>query len=282
MKKIVCLTIFCVGLGMLGLVAQAEISRPTDYGLGADTYVANDIDSLSPNANFGTENRMRLRNNSNNRLRIAYVRFDLRDILVDPANAYVMFETTYMKSGGKIVDVYGLTDESLDYWVESGTGGITFNTAPGLLPAAAGQWVRDETRTVSVGTFQTSSEAAPVILTSNPADLDLAGFIATDTNGLITLLMIGGDDETEIATKEHDTYIWPRRWFCRTRMILWHAPMILFLLPIRRFLPVWTCWPGPTRNPTIPEKLLRAMCTLAQPNRTWRCPIMDWSFWRPA
>lgn len=209
MKKIVCLTIFCVGLGMLGLVAQAEISRPTDYGLGADTYVANDIDSLSPNANFGTENRMRLRNNSNNRLRIAYVRFDLRDILVDPANAYVMFETTYMKSGGKIVDVYGLTDESLDYWVESGTGGITFNTAPGLLPAAAGQWVRDETRTVSVGTFQTSSEAAPVILTSNPADLDLAGFIATDTNGLITLLMIGGDDETEIATKEHDTYMAP-------------------------------------------------------------------------
>ncbi|HDS84726.1 MAG TPA: hypothetical protein ENN97_05975 [Phycisphaerales bacterium] len=196
-------------VGVLGLVAQAEIIRSTDYGVGADTYVANDIGSLSPDANFGTENRMRLRNNSNNRLRVAYLRFDLQDVLTDPTGAYLMFETTWMKSGGKIVDVYGLTDESLDTWIESGAGGITFNTAPGLDPADPGQLVLDESRTTFLGTFQTSSEAAPVILTTNPLDLDLAGFIASKTNGLITLLMVGQDDETEIATKEHDTYMAP-------------------------------------------------------------------------
>lgn len=51
-------------LCVFGLIAQAEITRTTAYGNGADTYVANDISSQSPDGNFGTENRVRFRYNN--------------------------------------------------------------------------------------------------------------------------------------------------------------------------------------------------------------------------
>lgn len=196
-------------LSMLGLVARAEIVLTTANGAGADTYVANDVDSLSPNGNFGTENRVRIRNNSLNRARVAILRFDLSSILNDPTGAYLAFETTFVKSGGKAVNVYGVTDESLDFWIESGTGGVTYNTAPGLLPTTAGFTLIDETNTILLGSFMTTTDAAPAMLYTSPELLDLAGFLATDTNGLVTLLLVGADDETEIATRENTTNMAP-------------------------------------------------------------------------
>lgn len=193
-------------LCLLGVAVQAELAITTANGSGADTYVANDDGSQSPDGNFGTENRMRIRVNGTNRVKIAYIRFDLSNVLLNPTNAYLKFETTYMKSGGKSVNVYGLTDNKLDYWIESGTGGITFNTAPGqVLPAAPGTYTLDTTKTTLLGTFATSTTAAPVILTTSPASLNLADFLRSDTNGLVTLLLIGQDDETELATKENTT-----------------------------------------------------------------------------
>lgn len=160
-------------LCMLGLIAQAEITRTTAYGNGADTYVANDIGSQSPDGNFGTENRMRFRYNNNNRCKIAYLRFDISQVTGDMSEAYMTFETTYMKSGGKTVTVYGVTDESMDNWGETT---ITFNNSPWFKPADPGQYNLDETKTIQLGTFQTSNQAAPQILTTSPSSLDLTNF----------------------------------------------------------------------------------------------------------
>jgi len=192
-------------LAALGLTARAEVIRTTAFGRGADTYVANDISSQSPNGNFGTENRVRFRYN-NNRCKITFFRFDISQVTGDMSGAYMVFQTTYMKSGGKTVTVYGLTDENLDNWGETT---ITFNNTPWFLPANPGQYALDATKTIQLGTFQTSNQAAPQILTTSPTSLPLASFLQSDTNGLVTFILIGGDDETELATKENTTYQHP-------------------------------------------------------------------------
>lgn len=193
-------------LCMFGLIARAEITRTTAYGNGADTYVANDISSQSPDGNFGTEVRVRFRYNNNNRCKIAYLRFDISQVTGDMSGAYMTFQTTYMKSGGKTVTVYGVTDESMDNWGETT---ITFNNSPWFKPADPGKYNLDTTKTIQLGTFQTSNQAAPQILTTSPSSLDLTNFLASDTNGLVTFILIGADDETELATKENTTYQHP-------------------------------------------------------------------------
>jgi hypothetical protein len=197
--------LFC----MLGLVAQASLSVTTANENGADTYVANDDGSIAPDANMGTENRFRIRVMAS-RVRVGLLRFDLTNVLVDPANATLSLEQVYAKSSGKAVSVYGLTDDSLDDWIESGTGGVSFQTAPGIVwPVDPGVLDIDETKTVLLGTF-TSVTTVPTVITTDSATVDLEGFIRGDTNGLITLLIVGDDDEAEFATKERtDGSLWP-------------------------------------------------------------------------
>ena len=190
---------------VLGLVAQAEVIRDTSYGNGADTYVGNDS-QIGPDTNVGSENRMRWRQAADSRSKVPYIRLDISEVAGDLSGGYLSFETTYMKSGGKTVTVFGLTDESLDLWDEST---ITYNNAPGMLAATTGNYDLDEAKFVELGTFVSSSEDAPVILTSDPVELDMTGFLQSDTNGVITLVLIGGSDETEVATKEHASYMFP-------------------------------------------------------------------------
>ena len=194
-------------LGMLGLVVQAEVIRTTedpDYP-GADTYVGNDS-QVGPTSNRGGENRMRLRQNNASRSKVAYIRFNINEVTGNLSGAFLTFETTYAKSSGKNVTVYGLTDETLDFWDEMT---ITYNNAPAMLPAADGFYDLDESKVVSLGTFVTQTETPPVVFSTDPGTLNMTSFLQSDTNGAVTLILVGEDDETELATKEHATAMPP-------------------------------------------------------------------------
>jgi hypothetical protein len=195
----------------LGLVAQAEIVRDTAFGRGADTYLSNDSQQ-SPNSNMGTESRMRAwRQLANTRSKVGYIRFDIDKASGSMSGAYLTLAYTYMKGGASTVNVYGLNDGPDDFWIESGTGGITYNTAPGLLPTTLGNSLVDTSKATLLGTLTSLAAATlPVSVSSNPATLNLQPFLEADTNGVVTIFFIGPNDEDEIATKENTTHHAPR------------------------------------------------------------------------
>jgi len=91
----------------------------------------------------------RHRKGENQRIRIIYLRFDITDIKGDLTEAVLGL---YLNSGNRNRDlsVYGLKDGPADNWDEAT---ITFNTAPGLLPAELGNYHLDENAFDSLGTF---------------------------------------------------------------------------------------------------------------------------------
>jgi hypothetical protein len=95
-----------------------------------------------------------------------------------------------------------------DFWDEST---VTYNTAPGVLPATLGNYALDTAKMTSLGTMTVPAVggAYPVRFSSNPAELPLRSFLDADTNKLVTFLFIGTDNEGEIASKEHETFIPP-------------------------------------------------------------------------
>ncbi|MBN1816138.1 MAG: PKD domain-containing protein [Sedimentisphaerales bacterium] len=201
-KKLFFLLGFTLFLSLVGSL-QAEVIRTTkdpDYP-GADTYVGNDS-QVGPTSNRGGENRMRIRQNNASRSKVSYIRFDINEVAGNLSGAFLTFETTYAKSSGKNVTVYGLIDETLDFWDEMT---IIYNNAPAMLPAADGFYDLDENKVVSLGTFVTPMDAAPVLFSTDPASLDMASFLQSDKNGVVTMILVGADDETELATKEHAT-----------------------------------------------------------------------------
>ncbi len=204
---------FLVCLWMPGLVAQAGIVRTTDDPKypGADTYVTNDNNSQGPNSNYGAEVRMRAwRQLADTRCKIMYLRFDIREVTGDLSGATVTLNLTYIKGGQSTISVYGVNDGPDDFWIESGAGGITYNTAPGLAAATPGNYALDLTKATLLGTFVSpaapSSIVYPIEIVTDPATLNLTSFLEADTNGLVTFFFIGPNDEDEVATKEHATF----------------------------------------------------------------------------
>jgi hypothetical protein len=208
-------------LFMLSTAAQALLVT-TEFGNGADTYVSNNVSGKQTSTqNWGAETRMRVRTLVNTRFMAAYIRFDISEI-TEPfgEDTKLMLNTTYLKSGEKVFDIYGLTDNDVDdNWIESGTGSITYATAPGMLTPDSGNdtgnGLLDLTKLTWLGTI--TSPAAPGGVKGNydlryysdalPA---LADFLNADTNNLVTLVLVAqGDGEHEIATKEHTTNFAP-------------------------------------------------------------------------
>ena len=106
------------------------------------------------------------------------------------------------------MQVYGLIDGDGDLWDEST---ITYNTAPGVVPnppTALGNCVLDTPKVTLLGTITTPAVGGtyPVEFSSNPTDLPLATFLQADTNKLVTFIFVGGNNEGEIASKEHATF----------------------------------------------------------------------------
>jgi len=199
------LVLLCV----LGLVAHAEVVRSTEDTLypGADTWVSNDSQH-GPDTNWGTEDRMRAwRHLADARVKIGFVRFDIRDISGDMSGATLTLAYTFMKGGVTTINVYGVNDGPNDFWIESGDGGLTYNNAPGLTTATAGNYTIETSEATLLGTFQSPAAATlPVSVTTDPATLDLEAFLEADTNGYVTFFFVGPNDEDEIATKENTTY----------------------------------------------------------------------------
>lgn len=213
MKTLVTFTV--VLLVLPGLVAQAGIVRTTDDAKypGADTYVTNDNPpgSQGPTANFGTDVRMRAwRQLANTRCKIMYLRFDISEVTGDLSGATLTFDLTYIKGGASTISVYGVNDGPNDFWIESGAGGITYNTAPGLATATPGNYALDLTKATLLGTFISPGAPTtivyPITVVTDPATLDLTSFLKADTNGQVSFFFIGPNDEDEVATKEHATF----------------------------------------------------------------------------
>jgi hypothetical protein len=204
-------------LATIVLVAFLEVGGKaltvvtTEDGNGADTYLTNDSQQ-GPDTNTSAEVRMRaFRQLADTRSKTGYMRFDLTGAAeADLTGSYLTFEATYLKGAAKVVQVYGLIDEGGDLWDEST---ITYNTAPGMLPATLGNYALDTTKVTLLGTITTpavpSPAVYPVTFSSNPTDLPLTNFLSADTNKLVTFIFIGTNNEGEIASKEHETFMAP-------------------------------------------------------------------------
>ena len=186
-------------LVVLGLVAQAEVIRSTAFGNGADTFVGNDSNK-GPNNNYGGGGTMDIRIYPTVRAHIGYVKFDISKVAGDMTGAQLQF---YITQGGaaRTWNVYGLTDNAIDdAWGEMS---ITYNTAPGMLAAAAGSYAIDPAKLTLLGTLAVPG-TAPYLFTSDAATLNLAPFLESDTDGLVTLVLIptGSDRQYYVAAKE--------------------------------------------------------------------------------
>ena len=190
---------------------QALVTVTTEDGNGADTYLSNDGQggNYGPDSVHGADASLRaFRQLAAVRSKAGYIRFDLSNIAGDMSGATLTLEATYLKGSGGAVEVYGLIDGDGDSWDEST---VTYNTAPGVLPTTLGDYALDMANVTLLGTITTPAvgDPYPVRFSSNPADLPLTSFLDSDTNTLVTFLFIGTNNEGEIASKEHETFIAP-------------------------------------------------------------------------
>jgi hypothetical protein len=222
------LLLIIVTLLLVSANAQAVTVVTTENGSGADTYLTNDSQQ-GPTVNTGAEVRMRaFRQLANSRTKTGYIRFDITGVSEpDISGSYLKFEATYLKGSSKVVQVYGLIDGDNDSWVEST---ITYNTAPGVVPnppTTIGNCVLDMNDVVLLGTLTVPGvgDPYPVKFRSYATELPLADFINADTNGLVTFIFYGTNNEGEIASKEHATYMAPT-------LVLVPEPATMLLLGI--------------------------------------------------
>src|SRR4030042_160490 len=195
---------------LVGVVSnvQALVTVTTEDRNGADTYLSNDGQSgdYGPDSVHGANVSLRaFRQLVGVRSKAAYIKFDLSNAAGNMSEATLTFDATFLKGSAKTVEVYGLTDGNGDFWDEST---ITYNTAPGVLPAALGNCTLDTAMVTLLGTITTPAAGGtyPVMFSSNPTDLPLTSFLGADTKKLVKFLFIGTDNEGEIASKEHETF----------------------------------------------------------------------------
>jgi len=197
---------------LLSVVSGVQaLTITTADGDGADTYLANDSQSgdYGPDSVHGADVSLRaFRQLADTRSKTGYIRFDLSGVAGDLNGAILTFDATFLKGSAREVDVYGLIDGDGDLWDEST---ITYNTAAGMLTATLGNYALDTAKVTLLGIITTpaAGDPYPVSFSSNPTDLPLTSFLGADTNKLVTFLFIGTDNEVEIASKEHETFIAP-------------------------------------------------------------------------
>ncbi len=177
-NKLIC-SIAIITLLSIGSSVQA-LTITTEDGRGADTYLSNDGQGANygPNSTHGADTSLRaFRQLADTRSKTGYIRFDLGNAVGDMSGATLTLEATYLKASAKVVQVYGLIDGDGDLWDEST---ITYNTAPGMLPATPGNYALDMAKVTLLGTITTpavpSPAVYPVTFSSNPTDLPLTNF----------------------------------------------------------------------------------------------------------
>ncbi|EDY20747.1 hypothetical protein CfE428DRAFT_1944 [Chthoniobacter flavus Ellin428] len=161
----------------------------TGSGGGADTYVN---DGTNADTNYGTLSVLPVKtagtaNDNGNRK--AYLRFDT-SLFTDPGmtDASLTLTTAGWSTAAPLrFDVYGLRDGvtgDSPGWIESGSGGITWNNAPANEPLAS----FDPNAAVYLGSFNFTSETGngETVRFSSP---ELLNFLADDTNGKVTIML---------------------------------------------------------------------------------------------
>lgn len=184
---------------LLTSLSGAEVIRDTSFGLGADTFVGNDSNK-GPDNNYGGGATLDIRNYPGVRAHIGYAKFDISGVSGSMADAQLQI---YITSGGsaRTWDIYGLIDNDVDdAWGEMT---ITYNNAPGMLPATAGNFTIDAAKMILLGTLAVPS-TINVAVTSDPVALNLESFLKSDNNGLVTFVMIPQPPERQfyVASKE--------------------------------------------------------------------------------
>jgi hypothetical protein len=195
--------------------ADAAVVRTTAFGNGADTYLSNDGQSTNegPDGTHGGNTTMLIRNFAGTRMKMAYVRFDLSGVSGGLDGAVLSFELLSTANRDRTLQIYGLTDNATDdAWSESTT---SYNTAAGVIPnppTALAQVDIDETKMTLLGTIGMNGSAAQVVRSDNglaDTSLNLDSFLAADTNGLVTLLIINSTSDSNasysLTSKENTT-----------------------------------------------------------------------------
>ncbi|HOM61853.1 MAG TPA: DNRLRE domain-containing protein [Anaerohalosphaeraceae bacterium] len=240
-------------LCLLGFASQAEMAVSTADGNGADTYVGNDSNK-GPNNNYGGSTTMDIRWYTGVRAHIGYVRFDITEIGgVDPAGAQLQLYLT-QSQGSRDWDIYGLKDNYADdTWDEMS---ITYNTAPGMVPADLGYYGIDETKLTKLGSMFIKAQTG--LHTSDPTALPLGSFLKEDTNNLVTLVLIGPADgsgkQYYVLTKEGEAGS------TDPNMV---APRLV--LPVEPD-PFWVSNPVPAMNNSVLETLGQVCWTNPEPS----------------
>jgi hypothetical protein len=194
---------------LLSLVSNIHALEITTIdGIGADTYLSNDGQggNYGPDSVHGADNSIAIRNYEGVRQKFGYIRFDLTGIAGDLSGATLSI-TINISNRNRNWLIYGLIDESLDNWDEATT---SYSNAPGILPAALGSFALDENKLQLLGILSvlenTPTRETPNIYTSNTTDLNLDSFLQSDTNKIVTFVIINENSDSNasywVATKE--------------------------------------------------------------------------------
>lgn len=166
--------------GLLSSTASALVLRTTADGNGADGGISNDS-TQGPSWIGGVATNVGLRRYEGVRAKAVLLRFDLSTVGGDVSGAVLSVTTSSTANRARTVNVYGLADGDDDLWAEAS---LCYNTAPGLLAADSGYLSMDTAKWSLLGSIGFSSAAA-----TNSGVVEMADFIAQDTNNLITLLL---------------------------------------------------------------------------------------------
>ena len=173
----------------LASISLAEFVVTTADGIGADAGISNDSNKTA-DWYGGASDYVEIRNFQESRSKGMLLRFDIGcGVGGDSSGAILSFLQT-SSNRARILNIYGLVDETGDLWDESS---ITYDTAPGFTgpyyyaddPNTADIYFEEGAWEV-VGTVdQVQSSVAEMIVSSEELD----NFIAADTNGLLTFFV---------------------------------------------------------------------------------------------
>ena len=182
----------------------------TGYGRGKDSF----IESSDNGKNYGQESFFRVKHTTiqPHLNRKGYLAFDLQSFQgkgFDDAELTLLIEPSDLGFATLVPDssfvVYGLTDETGDDWSENAITGLN---APAHDPMQTGIHLPVPRQTVLLGRFQIAQGVSRGTCTLGGRAL--VGFLNADRNGLVTLILCRGTDETAkgglvhaFATKEN-------------------------------------------------------------------------------
>ncbi|MDB2430229.1 DNRLRE domain-containing protein [bacterium] len=203
---------FLTLLSSLGIAASSSFAATilTSDGNGADSYIRQG----QLTNNFGATTNILLKGGNGSTTRKGYLRFDLSSITGPITDASITLTVSTNNSGGGTplsgqtfnVDFFGLTNESLDNWVEGNDGTdnsplneITYTNAPGNLNP--GNDFNGDA--LFLGTLNVPGTLAGESITFT--DPNLVAFLNNDTNNLAGILMrrqLGGSSNLAFSSRE--------------------------------------------------------------------------------